>query len=125
MNRSRIARILLRTPGEVAFDRCFFPLAAVCILDVLANGVAIVYDSATSTQGHTEAEIAVAAPVSRWPLWIAFLIGLVTAFLWLRALISVVMAWRDPSASVLRFSAVGLLLFLAVVTVSLLRLPFA
>ena len=122
MSQSRIARVLRRTPGEVAFDRCFFPLAALSIVGV----VTIALTAVLSPPAHerTEVELASEVPDPTWPLWLLFAVGLVVAFFWFRAFVGVVWVWRDPSARVLRFSALGLLLPLAAVAIRLLLLPF-
>lgn len=125
MKRSRTARILQRSPGEVAFDRCFFPLAALFFLvvgEAAADSLPALF---TPVRPRAARELALATPASKWSLWVAFSVGLVAALLWLRALVSVAGAWHDPSTRVLRFSALGLLLFLAWAVVRLLLLPFA
>ena len=122
MSQSRIARVLRRTPGEVAFDRCFFPLAALSVVGVVT--VALTAVLSPPAHERTEVELASEVPDPTWPLWLLFAVGLVVAFFWLRAFVGVVRAWRDPSARILRFSALGLLIPLAIVAVRLLFLPF-
>ena len=77
-----------------------------------------------SAHSRTEVELASEVPDPVWPLWVSVAVGIVVAFFWLRAFIGMVRIWRDPSARILRFSALGLLLPLAVAAVRLLLLPF-
>ena len=122
MSQSRIAQVFRRTPGEVAFDRCFFPLASLSVVGVVTSALTAVLS--LPAHPRTEAELASEVPNPAWPLWILFSIGLVVAFFWLRAFIGVVQVWRDPSARILRYPALGLLLPLGFVAVRLLLLPF-
>lgn len=98
-----------RTPGQRAFDRCFLPIAAIAVIFMFG-------DHAT-TEKHI--------PVTpHWWLWFLFLIGLGLATLWVRALGSLIDAWNDPSAKVIRFSASACLIVFGLIVIGLLRVPF-
>ena len=122
MNRSRITRTPYRSPGEIAFDRCFFPLATLFVLGVVI--VALTLAFAPLAHPRSEIDFAPGTRARARPLWPSRGAGLIIAFFWWRGFVSVARAWRDPSARVLRFSALGLLIPLAIVAVRFLHLPF-
>ena len=62
--------------------------------------------------------------VAFWVAWGFFALGLVLTFLWGRACLSLWRAWSDPSAKVLRFSSLAVLLLFAMMTYSFLLAPF-
>jgi hypothetical protein len=111
-----------RLPGEIAFDRCFFPVAALFVLNVICG--IITFRQYQTFEPPTEAELAVEIPQPAWHIWLPFVFGLLLAVLWFRALVSLVRTWRDPSSRVLRFSASMLLIPFAAVTCRLLLTPF-
>ena len=81
-----------RSPGERAFDLCFLPFAAFCVLAFCT--VSII----RWLRGPYEARLAVVkSPPSAWLIWIPFGLGVLLGVLWVRALISVIRAWSDPS----------------------------
>ena len=62
------------------------------------------------------------------PTWyelVQFVIGELLCVYWLWAFWSVLRAWRDPGARILRFSALFLLLFDAAIAIGLLMSPFS
>jgi hypothetical protein len=103
-----------RSPGERAFDRCLFPFL-LHLLQALALGVASLMDS-RSDDGMP--------PVPRLIVWALFSLDLLLCGHWAWAFRSVIAAWRDPFARVLRFSSLGLLLLYTPIIVGILRLPF-
>jgi hypothetical protein len=122
MKANRVTGKYDRTPGERAFDRCFLPLAAFFVLEVIAASAAAKLRPPHKPQ--TEAQLAAAMPPSSaWQVWIAFAIGILLAVLWVRAFASLVSAWQDPSSRV-RFSALVLLIPFAMTAYQLLLTPF-
>ena len=122
MDRWRLSQVVRRSSGEVAFDRCFFPWAAFFVFGVIATALMAVLPPSPQPRG--EVELAAEVPVPGKLLWALFAVGLVVAFFWVRAFVGVVRVWHDPSARVLRFSALGLLVPLAAMALRLLCLPF-
>ena len=122
MKTNQVARKRGRLPGEVAFDRCFLPLAALSILSIAYQIIA--WRLRPPYKPPTEAQLAAELPPPAWHLWLPFAFGLLLAVLWVRALITLVSVWRDPTSRVLRFSASVLLIPFAVVTCRLLLTPF-
>jgi hypothetical protein len=110
-----------RLPGEIMFDRCFLPLVALFLLNLV---VGIIEWSQRSRKPLTEAQLAAEMPPPQWHAWLWFVLGCLLAALWLRAIITLVRAWRDPSSRVLRFSASVLLIPFAAATYRLLFTPF-
>ena len=119
---NQVARKYGRTPGERAFDRCFLPFAAFFVLSLVFEVIA--WRLRPTSKPPTEAQLAAELPPPGWHLWLPFAFGLFLAVLWVRALITLVSVWRDPSSAVLRFSASVLLVPFAVVTSRLLLTPF-
>ena len=122
MNTKQVARKYGRTPGERAFDRCFLPFAAFFVLSIISEFIA--WRLRPPYKPPTEAQLAAELPPPAWHLWLPFAFGLLLAVLWVRALITLVSVWRDPTSRVLRFSASVLLIPFAVVTCRLLLTPF-
>ena len=122
MKANQVARKHGRLPGEVAFDRCFLPLATLFILSIITEFVA--WMVRPPYKPESEAQLSAAMLPPAWNVWLPFTVGLLFAVLWLRALISLATAWRDPSSRVLRFSASVLLIPFAIVTCQLLFTPF-
>lgn len=124
MNTKQVARQRGRLPGEIAFDRCFLPLAALSLLHIGQ----IVFGIITRRPGQyaplAGEPLAAEMPPPDWQAWLWFALGLLLAVLWFRAMGTLVRAWRDPSSRVLRFSASVLLIPFAVVTGRLLLTPF-
>ena len=85
-----------RTAGERVFDRAFVPLVAFWVFSITTNFAAFRPGGGESVQV--------------WPPWIAFAIGSILAALWGRALVTLLLVWNDPSAKVVRFSALVLLI---------------
>ena len=86
-----------RTPGEKAFDRCFFPWVFSGIYSaMLFHGV------------HA---------------WGLFAVGVISAAFWVGGLISLIAGWRDPAARLLRLCALWFLLGLGISTLALLSAP--
>ena len=108
---SRLKRIFARTPGERAFDRCLFPLAVFFVLSIVVGIIG-------------ESVLAVSLPSPVWLTWLGFALGLILAVLWFRALFSVISAWRDPSATILRFVSCVLLLPFAYLAFTFVSIPF-
>lgn len=117
----QVARKRPRLPGEIAFDRCLIPLVGLILLKVV---VATGEEIQRPENPLTEAQLAAEIPPPLWHAWLWFALGLLLAALWLRAAVTLVRAWRDPSSKVLRFSACVLLLPFAVATCRLLGTPF-
>ena len=99
---------------ERAFDGCFFPFA-LYLLHLLALAVFL---AETSDSGQ---EMPGVPPLLNWVL---FSLGVLLSVHWIWAFRSVIAAWWDPYARVLRFSSLGLLFFAACIVWGLLRLPF-
>jgi len=108
-----------RTPGEVAFDRCFLPLFISALFAGVIQSVAVLLRTKTKSPWE-------AAP--SWSAWgwstVTFIVGIAFAILWIRGIRSLISVWRDPSAKVLRFSSTGVLLFSAPMIYSLLAASF-
>jgi len=121
MTAKQAARKHLRLPGEIAFDRCFLPLAALSLFNII---FAIITLRLSPSEPLTEEQLAAEMPPPLWHAWLWFALGLLLAVLWFRAIVSLVRAWRDPSSRVLRFSASVLLIPFAVATFRLLLTPF-
>jgi hypothetical protein len=122
MNANQVVRKSRRLPGEIAFDRCFFPIAALFTFNIVWWILSIRQDQ--TFKPPTEADLAAELPPPAWHLWLSFALGLVFAVLWFRALASVLRAWRDPSSRILRFSASVLLVPFAIAACRLLLTPF-
>ena len=112
-----------RLPGEIAFDRCFMPVAALFILKLVFFAIGLTYERPKGPP--TEAELATQLPPPAWHGWLFCGVGVVLAFLWVRALVTLIRAWSDPSSRVLRFAAVVLLIPFAIATCRFLLAPFA
>ena len=121
MKANQVARKHGRLPGEVAFDRCFLPLVALSVFNIV---FAIIADRGTPSESLSEEQLAAEMPLPIWHAWLWFALGLLLAGLWFRAVVSLVRTWRDPSSRVLRFSASVLLIPFAVATCRLLLTPF-
>jgi hypothetical protein len=119
---SPVPRKHRRLPGEIAFDRCFLPLVAVIVLQMVYTAFLWV-PMMGSSEGLTEEEVAAAIPPPLWHAWFWFTIGLLLAILWFRAIITLARAWRDPSSRVIRFAACVVLIPFAAVTCGLLLNP--
>ena len=104
-------------PGEIAFDRCFIPVAILATLGGTEQAVRALWLGDAERLPETS---------PRWAAyeWLWCGIGLAFACLWVRALLTLVRAWRDPSARILRFSASVLLIPFATAVWLLLRAPF-
>lgn len=112
-----------RLPGEVAFDRCFIPVAIIFVARMILAGVAVLYFGAS--KAPTKAELAVQSLPIMGLTWLLPLAGLVLALLWLRAVWTLVRVWNEPSARVLRFPAMVLLIPFGLVARHLLLSPFS
>lgn len=110
-------------PGEIAFDRCFLPVAAYCAITFFV-GVARLSASKSSPLPITEEALAAELPPPFWQAWVWFALGLLLAALWCRALVTLARAWRDPSSRIVRFPASVLLIPFAVVAYQLIVLPY-
>lgn len=95
-----------RTLGERAFDRS--------VLGILVWAIGAFLSILAFVTPAISLQVASLIP----GVW-----SLVILVYLLRCLIDVVRAWHDPSARVLRFSAIGLLLLLAAATVALALTP--
>jgi len=120
------SRKFRRLPGEVAFDRCFFPVAVMFCSGVIFNIIALAHrnrlkDANIRGDGLHPADVG--APHAWW-LWFYFTLGVVLAVLWVRAFLTLIRDWRDPSARVLRFPAAVLLFPFAGTALIFLRLIF-
>ena len=111
-----------RLPGEIAFDRCFMPVAALFVLKLVLFAIGLTHQHPKGPP--TEAELAAELPPP-WHGWLFSAGGAVLAFLWVRALITLIRAWSDPSSRVLRFAAVVLLIPFAIATCRFMLAPFA
>lgn len=112
-----------RLPGEIAFDRCFMPVVALFVLKLIFVLIELAHEHPNRLP--TEAELAAQLPPPAWQGWLFCGVGVVLAFLWVRAVVSLVRAWSDPSARVLRFVAVVLLVPFGIATCRYLLAPFA
>lgn len=121
MNTKQVTRKHRRLPGEIAFDRCFLPLVALSIFNIVLG---IITERLDQSEPYTEKELAAATPAPLWHAWLWFVLGLRLSALWFRAVVTLARAWRDPSSKVLRFSASVLLIPFAVATYQLLMTPF-
>jgi len=121
MNTKQVERKRRRLPGEIAFDRCFLPLVALSLLNIF---VGIIEWRNRPSAPLTEAQLDAEMPPPLWHAWLSFGLGLLLAALWVRAVVTLTRAWRDPSSRVLRFSASVLLIPFAVATCRLLLTPF-
>jgi hypothetical protein len=121
MNREQILRKRGRLPGEIAFDRCLLPLAAFAVLSVAREWLDRFY---RLTKPITEAQPDVEVSSPPWLVWLSFTLGLLYAFLWIRAVVTLIHAWNDPSSRILRFSAFVLLIPFAWIACELLLKPF-
>jgi cytochrome c biogenesis protein CcdA len=72
----------------------------------------------------TEAQLAAEMPPPAWHVWLAFVLGILAAVFWVRALASLISSWHDPSSRVLRFSASVLLIAFGILACRLLLTPF-
>ncbi len=102
-----------RSAGERAFDRCLFPFVLHFIQAVLL-GVVSTLNSDDDMPS-----------VPQFVIWVMFGFDLLLCLHWAWAARSVIVAWRDPYAKVLRFSSLGLLLLYSPIIVGILRLPFS
>ena len=103
-----------RSAGERAFDRCFFPFA-LYVVYMLALSAVLEYPPSP------DPDMPGVPPIF---VWVLFSLGLLLCTHWVWALRSVITAWRDPFARVLRFSSLGLLFFAGLSICGLVRLPF-
>jgi hypothetical protein len=110
----------LRTPGEIAFDRCFFPVASFVLFGIAAQSIQV----AQIWDDTPEALMEGAGFPREALVWLLFVLGLLLGALWGRALISLIRSWRDPSARVLRISSTLLLIPFAFQVCVLLAAPF-
>ncbi len=104
-----------RTPGEIAFDRCFLPLAIPFVL------LPIITSMASALQIPTESLFTLSQVGGKS---VPFALGLLFTALWARAFYSVIKGWGDPAAKVLRFVSMVLLLPFATLAYFLLKVPF-
>lgn len=113
-----------RSPGERAFDRCFYPFGVVLLLPVITMAIHLVVRPSTPHRQRSEAELAAAMPDPAWLSWIPFTLGVLLCAYWVWALWSVLRAWHDPAARILRVSSILLLLFDAGIILALISEPF-
>jgi hypothetical protein len=124
---SRSKRIFTRTPGERAFDRCLFPFAVSFVVSFVLG---VIGGPWLRSPSRPASELALTTPsqfplpIPSWHLWLYFALGLVGALLWLRALLTLIGAWRDPSAKIQRFACCFLLIPFASIVYILLSAPF-
>jgi hypothetical protein len=122
---SKIGNPTCRSPGERAFDRCFYPFGAILAL-ALAGIFGELFISHTVThKPRSEAELAATPADPAWHTWLPFTLSMLLCIYWLWAFWSVLRAWRDPRVRVLRFSALFLLLLDAGIAYVLLSYPFS
>ena len=114
----RTKRVFARTPGERAFDRCFFPLAIFFVGSVNLTAIEIVRQQRSGSNDTPHRALALLSP--EWLPWTSLIVGVLFSFLWVRALFSVIRSWDDPSARILRKVSCILLVSFAAVTYSLL-----
>ena len=103
-----------RSAGERAFDRCFFPFALYLFYLI---ALAAVFEVPPSS----DPDMPGVPPVF---VWVLFALGILLSIHWVWALRSVIAAWRDPFARVLRFSSLALLIFAGAIICGLVRLPY-
>ena len=109
---SEAYRSMGRSPGEQAFDRCLFAFG---IYFLLLPGL-ILFGCLLPDSDESFGP----PPLV---LWCLFIIGTLTLIHWLWALRSVVRAWHDAPARVLRFASVGILFLEVGVLLLLLHAP--
>lgn len=105
-----------RTPGDRAFDRCFLPIVSIVVLEMPWAVISAVSPCDEKRLKHV--------PLYWWESLLPFLVGLGLTILWVRALRSLIEAWNDPSAKVIRFSASACLIVFGLIVIGLLRIPF-
>lgn len=129
MNTKPLARKNRRSPGEIALDQCFLPLVTFVVLLVtfvvfslafnfIAWGISPPYRELMETR------LAEGLLGTGWDGGISLVAGLCLALLWLRAVVTLIGVWRDPSSRILRFSASALLILSAGVIYNLLFYSF-
>ena len=111
-----------RLPGEIAFDRCFLPLVAVIVLQIIYRNASSEFFVASEALNTEEFTATISPPL--WHAWLWFTFGLLLAVLWVRAVLTLARAWRDPSSRVVRFSSCVVLIPFAIITFGLLLHPF-
>jgi hypothetical protein len=114
-----------RSPGELAFDRCFYPFGAILAVVLVGIFGDLFISRRVTRKPHSEAELAAAMPDPAWHVWLPFTLGVLLCIYWLWALWGLLRAWKDPRARVLRFSALFLLFFDAGIAIVLLSSPFS
>lgn len=102
-----------RSPGERAFDRCFYPFGAILGLWIVGIFVDAFFRDSGARKLHSEAELSTAVPDPAWHAWLPYAISVILCGYWFWALLSVLRAWTDPRARILRLSALTLLIFYA------------
>jgi len=128
MSRQRPISKLGRTPGERAFDRCFLPVAILPVATVFTLNIVSIFITWKTHPPYKPPckSDAIATPPSAsvWLGWLSFGIGILLVVLWIRALVTLIGAWNDPSSKLLRFSALMLLIPFAAIALLLLQAPF-
>ena len=107
MSTPQFSRRLLseRTPGERAFDRVLLNIKFYFLLASVPVAIT------ASDANHASLR------------WVSFGVGVIGIWFWISMLRGVLLAWHDPSARVLRFSSLLLLVVPAVIVLWCFR-PF-
>ncbi len=116
---------LPRSPGERAFDLCFYPFGVVLAFAFASLFGDLLMSDSTSRNAQNGRSLIAAVLDPTWYRLVQFAIGELLCVYWLWALWCVLRAWRDPGARVLRFSALFLLLFDGCMAFGLLTSPFS
>lgn len=114
MNTQKEKRVP-RPPGQIVFDRCFLPVAAIVILRILW----------IFFQWHAPSELDY---YKKYPFRIPldfedqfwFMFGLVLVALWIRASLTLIKFWGDPSLKYTRLAACLLFIVLGITSCNVL-----
>lgn len=95
-----------RTVGQKAWFRCIYPLATPFVLFAVIIVLTLLFASARKFFGPNIPE---GVPWQYVPRWAAITLWHLPAVFWVRALVGVVRAWRDPSFRGTRLAASAML----------------
>jgi hypothetical protein len=111
---------LSRSPGELAFDRCFYPFGTLLLLCFFRLFGELLLQSGTDQRKPPFLAASATTSGPAWLHWLPFACGWLLCAYWVWAFFSVVRSWRDPRVRILRISALFLLFFDASIALSLL-----
>jgi hypothetical protein len=101
-----VSKASIRSPGERAFDQCFYPVPLFVLLFVVRSIL-------------SPNDLGLPA----FPSWGTFSFGIMLSAYWLWAFYAVATAWHDPFARVLRFSSLAILALAVPILLTLLQFP--